>query len=298
MKGPKSLPKLFSKVLLTVVFAAAGILGPAVFMTPALAFSVPARPDGYVYDEAGLLSAPVKASLKSQLHRFEAETSNQLVVAVFKSLDGEVLEDVTLRLAEAWKAGQKAKDNGVLLVIFKEDRAVRIEVGYGLEGALPDALAKTIIENEIIPGFRAGSFDLGVQAGVDAIIAATRHEYQPEPVKDTAADLFGPQVLVLSFILAAVVPLKPLAVFFVLGIFGLLYGFISGVMPAAFFAFFFGILPLPIAGIWYQNRSGTWIGSGGYGRGYSRRWGGGGFGGGGFSGGGGGFGGGGASGRW
>src|SRR4029434_7530579 len=99
-------------------------------------------------------------------------------VAIFPSLEGESLEDFSIRLATAWKVGRKGKDNGVLLLIFKDDRAIRIEAGYGLEGALPDAVSKSIIETKIIPEFRRGDFHAGIFSGVDAIMAATKGEYQ------------------------------------------------------------------------------------------------------------------------
>lgn len=110
--------------------------------------------------------------------RFERATSNQIAVAIFRSLEGESLEDFTIQLAEAWRPGQAERDNGVILAIFVSDRKVRIEVGYGLEGALPDAVARRIIRNEITPAFRAGDYDRGVTAAVSAIMAATRGEYE------------------------------------------------------------------------------------------------------------------------
>jgi uncharacterized protein len=145
---------------------------------PAYALSIPEKPQNYVNDYAGILSENAKAELESRLFGFEKETSNQVVVATFQSLEGEVLEDFSIRLAEKWKIGQAKNDNGVILLIFKEDRAVRIEVGYGLEGALPDALCAQIIRQVIVPAFRQGDFDGGVRKAVEAIILATKGEYQ------------------------------------------------------------------------------------------------------------------------
>src|SRR3990167_213232 len=139
----------------------------------ASALEIPERPGSYVNDYASLLSPGVRQTLEARLEAFERETSNQLVVAVFQSLEGASLEDFSVRLAEKWKVGTKDRDNGVILLIFKEDRAVRIEVGYGLEGALPDAVAKLIIENEIVPRFRQGKFDEGIEGAIDAILSAT-----------------------------------------------------------------------------------------------------------------------------
>lgn len=151
------------------------------FLAPPLfALDIPEPPNARVNDYAGLLSSAAKGQLETRLALFEQETSNQIVVAIFSSLEEEALEDFTIRLAERWKIGQQGKDNGVILAIFKEDRAVRIEVGYGLEGVLPDATAYSIIHNEIAPRFRAGNFDDGIIAAVEAIIAATKGEYQGE----------------------------------------------------------------------------------------------------------------------
>ena len=98
-----------------------------------------------------------------------------MIVATFPNVpDGYVLEDFSQRTAEAWGIGQKKDDNGVALFVFPNDRKTRIEVGYGLEGALPDIVAKRIIENEMLPAFRAGDFDSGVSRGVNAILQATR----------------------------------------------------------------------------------------------------------------------------
>jgi uncharacterized protein len=129
---------------------------------PAPAFTVPEKPSGYVNDAAGLLSPGTESRLEAILRQFDETTSNQVVVATFPSLDGGSLEDLSIQIAEKWKAGTAKKDNGVLLLVFKEERAVRIEVGYGLEGALPDALCAQIIRNVIVPNFRAGDFDGGI----------------------------------------------------------------------------------------------------------------------------------------
>jgi uncharacterized protein len=147
------------------------------------ALEVPSRPDGYVTDRAGLLSPPAKAGLETALRGFEAKTSNQVVVATFPSLEGDSLEDFSMRLAEAWKAGQKNKDNGVIFLIFKNDRKMRIEVGYGLEGVLPDALAGQIISQVVAPYFRKGDYSGGILAGTDAIMKATQGEFKGTPRK-------------------------------------------------------------------------------------------------------------------
>ncbi len=142
------------------------------------ALDIPNRPDGYVHDQAAMLSSDFRQQLEIQLASFEQVTSNQIVVATFPSLEGESLEDFAVRLFEAWHIGQKDKNNGALFLIFKNDRAMRIEVGYGLEGVLPDALAGQIIRDIVTPYFKEGNFDAGVGAGVNAIESAVKGEYQ------------------------------------------------------------------------------------------------------------------------
>jgi uncharacterized protein len=141
------------------------------------------RATGYVVDGAGVLSPATVDGLNAALHRHEQETSNQVVVHTISSLAGEAIETYGLRLATRLGAGQKDKDNGVLLLVARDDRKVRIEVGYGLEGALPDVLCARIIREEIVPRFKQGDMDGGVAAGVDRILGAIRGEY-----KATAAD--------------------------------------------------------------------------------------------------------------
>ena len=152
---------------------------------PALfALEVPKRADGYVTDRAGLLPASAKAGLETTLRAFEEKTSNQIVVATFPSLEGDSLEDFSMRLAEAWKAGQKRRDNGVIFLIFKNDRKIRIEVGYGLEGVLTDALSGQIIRRVVTPYFRKGDYSGGILAGTDAIMKATQGEFKGVPQMD------------------------------------------------------------------------------------------------------------------
>jgi uncharacterized protein len=136
---------------------------------PAAAQTFPAL-TGRVVDETGVLDATARAMLTSQLAAFEAQTGNQLVVATVKSLQGLPVETYANRLFRAWRLGHKDKNNGVLLLIAPADRKVRIEVGYGLEGVLPDAVAKVIIETALVPRLRAGHVDTAALAGVDEII--------------------------------------------------------------------------------------------------------------------------------
>ena len=120
----------------------------------------PPRPTKYFTDDAGMVSAQTAAQLERALEDYEKQTSSQILVAIFPKLpENSALEDFTFRAADAWKPGQKGKDNGAILFIFRDDRKMRIEVGYGLEGAIPDSVASSIINNEITPRFRSNSGD-------------------------------------------------------------------------------------------------------------------------------------------
>lgn len=143
----------------------------------ALALSLPDKPTGYVNDYASLLQDTDKGNLESDLRNFETSDSTQIIVAIFPSLDDESLEDVSMRLAEKWQIGQKGKDNGVILLIFPNDRKIRIEVGYGLEDKLTDAVSSSILRNDIAPHFKNGDFAEGVNAGVQAIKNVVRGTY-------------------------------------------------------------------------------------------------------------------------
>jgi len=144
------------------------------------ALPVPAL-TGRVNDYAGMISAPVKAELEAKIKQFETAESTQIVILTVPSLKGDVIEDFSIRVVEAWKIGQKGKDNGVLLIVSKDDHKVRIEVGFGLEGKLTDLVSGHITRNEIVPAFKAGQFDAGFTKGVTAIIAAVHGEYKGTP---------------------------------------------------------------------------------------------------------------------
>jgi uncharacterized protein len=227
---------------------------------------------GRIVDEANILSAGDESRLSGKLDAFESKTSIQLVIVTLPSLHDRPIEEWGLTLGRTWGIGQKGKNNGLLLIVAPNDRELRIEVGYGLEGTLPDATADSIIRNVIVPRFKAGNMAGGISDGVDAIIAVLTgagEEFTP-----SRRELVG-QVL-------------------------------DQWAPVLFVAFFILLLILAQlrerrrrgAARYYRNGSGGWI----YSDDSDRSWGGrsssGGFGGGGFSGGGGSFGGGGASGRW
>ena len=280
--------------VLTLNFAARG-----------LALEVP-QLQGRVNDYADLLSPATEASLESVLKSLESSDSSQIVVLTIGSLEGDNLEQFSLRVVEAWKIGQQGLDNGVLLLIARDDRKIRIEVGYGLEGVLTDMTAGRIIRNVIAPQFKQGNFNQGIIDGVGAIVATVRGEFSAADKTTTSpsnrADpgglltalififfIFG-SLLRKSKIVAAAAGgiLSPLLGFLLFGITGLTLlilipiGAIGGLVAATMAASSGGAV----------SRSGY---GGGYGGGFGRSSGG--FGGG-FSGGGGGFGGGGASGGW
>jgi len=147
-----------------------------------LALDVPPL-KGRVNDYAGMLSSHAKQQLDGILRDLEKNDFTQIVVLIIPSLDGEVLEEFSIKVVDQWKIGQKGLDNGAVLLITKKERKIRIEVGYGLEGSLTDLMAGRIIRNVLVPQFRAGNFDQGVLDGVQAMIGVVRGEYQaPEKI--------------------------------------------------------------------------------------------------------------------
>ncbi len=134
-----------------------------------------------VTDMAGVLSPSERQHIEERLYLFETQTSNQLAVLIIPTLEGEVLEDYSVRVVDKWKLGDKTKENGILLLIVSNDRKMRIEVGYGLEGALTDLIASQIIRNDIAPYFRQGNYYAGIAAGLNSIMQATRNEYKADP---------------------------------------------------------------------------------------------------------------------
>lgn len=140
---------------------------------------IPPAPQNHFNDYARLVRPDTAQQLNAQLAQFERDTSSQLLVAIFPQMQSDSsLEDYTVRIFEAWHPGTKRQSNGAILFVFAAERRLRIATGYGLEGALPDALSKQIIENEIAPHLRRGDFDAGLTAGVHAMIAAARGEYR------------------------------------------------------------------------------------------------------------------------
>ena len=229
---------------------------------------IPPAPVAYFNDYAGVVASGTAARLNQTLADFERQSSDQIVVAVYPTLqsDSEVA-DYCVRVFRSWGVGQKTKNNGAVLFVFVKDHKLFLQTGYGLEGVLPDALCKRIIDEQITPRFKAGDFDGGLTAGVTAILAATKGEYQG--TGQTVADQKGGQ--------GSSAGLAPI----------LIFGFIFLVVVIS------RILSPPRRGWFYTG--GGWGGGGGWGSGGGF---GGGGGGGGFSGGGGSSGGGGAGGSW
>jgi uncharacterized protein len=146
---------------------------------------------GRVVDEAGILDAPARAALTQSLADLEQKTTDQLVVVTLKSLQGTSIEDYGYQLGRRWQIGQKDKNNGVLLIVAPNERKVRIEVGYGLEGALTDAVSKLIIENSILPRFKVADYSGGIKRGVEDIIqvlSGDAQEWQDRAAQKVSTD--------------------------------------------------------------------------------------------------------------
>ncbi|MDP9175227.1 MAG: TPM domain-containing protein [Planctomycetota bacterium] len=164
------------------------------FLLPAISSAaevLPAAPIQYFNDYAGVVAQPVADQFNQQLAQFERDTSNQIVVAVYPKMQSDSdIADYTFRVKETWHVGQKNKNNGAVLFVFIQDRKLFIQVNYGLEGALPDATCKQIIDQEITPHFKTGDYTAGLRAGIDSILAATRGEYKGtgHTVADAPAD--------------------------------------------------------------------------------------------------------------
>lgn len=156
-------------------FALLVVLAPLIGLAQV---AIPEHGEKWVHDDANILSESTEATLEAMLKADRDSTSNQIAVLTIPSLQGGSLEEYSLAVAEKWALGKKEKDNGVLLLIVSEDRLIRIEVGYGLEGVLTDALSSRINRNEIAPYFRQGDYDTGVKEGVVAIIDAIKGEYK------------------------------------------------------------------------------------------------------------------------
>jgi uncharacterized protein len=279
----------------------------AILPLAAFAYQSPGTPAGYVNDFANVLKGQERAALEQKLTEFERSSTNEIAVVIVASLDGDTIENYAVKLFEEWNIGKEDKDNGVLLLIAMEEHAIRIEVGYGLEGALTDVISSNIIRAKMIPAFQQQDYAGGINAGADSVIAATQGEYTPvssdpaqtgpnatsDPIE---AFMIGGFFLVwLSGVLARSKSWYLGGIVGALvGIFiGFTFGFIYlGVLSIAGFAILGFFIDYAVSSAYEKSkalghRPPIWAGGGGH------------FGGGGFGGfGGGGSGGGGASGRW
>jgi uncharacterized protein len=256
---------------------------------------------GRVVDETQTLTAEQKRALEEKLQAFEQRKGSQIAVLITGTTFPEPVESFSIRVADAWKIGRKVVNDGILIVVAKSDRVMRLEVGYGLEGAIPDAMARRLIDEVFIPGFREGNFYEGLSAGVDRMIKVIDGEPLPEVSQSNAGRgdlrsiesyfvLFIVATLAFGGLLRRLVGRLPAALVVGAGIGFLAWLIVAPLLVAllvgavAFVVTLFGgSMPGRLGG---GGFSGGGFGGGGFG------------GGGGFSGGGGGFGGGGASGRW
>jgi len=255
-----------------------------------------------VTDLTATLTAQQRADLEQRLAAFETRKGSQIAVLLVPTTRPEEIEQYSIRVVDQWKLGRKGVDDGTLLLIAKDDRRVRIEVGYGLEGVIPDATAKRIVSDVIVPSFKQGDFYGGILAGVDRIMRVIEGEPlplpPPRPRASPASGVDFETLLVIGFALVfgvGGVLRARFGRFLGSGIVGAIAGGIVWMLAGAlFFALVAGLLAFVFALLAGGRSSyGGWP-TGGWGGG----WGGGGYSGGGFDGGGGGFGGGGASGRW
>jgi uncharacterized protein len=269
--------------------------------SPAAALDVPPL-TGRIVDAAHLLPADLAVSLSAELAAHEARTGNQVALLTLPSLEGEPLEEFSHRVATTWKLGRKGTDNGVLILVVPNDRKVRIEVGYGLEGTLTDLKSSRIIREEIVPRFRNGDFSGGIADGVRAVLGTIEGTYTPPARKrGTAGSTVGGSwgiffvALVVGIITAAIIGhhWKGSSVGSVMAF---VLALSSGLLLALVVAVIVMVVTLPFGSMSGSSKRTYFPGWGGGNLG-GFSGGGGGFGGG-FSGGGGGFGGGGASGGW
>ena len=250
-----------------------------------------------VTDLTGTLSTADRASLTASLTALEKEKGAQITIVMLPTTQPETIEQFGIRLAEAWKIGRKGVDDGVIVIVAKNDRKMRIEVGYGLEGAIPDAIAKRIVAEQMAPRFREGDFAGGLRATVATLDKVIRGEALPAPVAPAAQSGTDPGDALMFLLI----------VLFMGGVIRSMFGLlgsvaVSGVAGWLAWSVFASLGIAGIAALLAFALSFIRLGRGGWssggGGGFPGGFGGGSSGGGGFSGGGGGFGGGGASGNW
>jgi uncharacterized protein len=247
------------------------LLCSAFLAVTAAALDIPPAPTQWFTDGAGLLDSSQAAALNQKLAAFEQQSGHQFIIYTFRSLEGEAIEDFTIRAAERWKVGQTKYDNGLIVFVFVAERKIRIEVGYGLEGTITDAYSSRVIREIMAPRFQQGDWAGGLNAAADALMSRIRggeKDVEPLPRASGEGEASIPSVLVMLLLF--------IFIFFVLP--SLLRG--RGCSGCIFPMFFF---PGGGGGVTFGGGRSGGFGGGGFG---------------GFSGGGGSFGGGGATGGW
>lgn len=297
MTGPVTLPRCTWRVLaICFTLVACSPLRAEVAVPP-----ITAR----VTDLTGTLSTGERTALEATLTAFEQRKGSQIAVLIVPSTAPETVEQYALRVAESWKLGRKGVDDGALLLVAKDDRTLRIEVGYGLEGVIPDAIAKRIVSEIIVPRFRDGDFAGGIRAGIERMIRLVDGEPLPPPPAQRDDGATGAWSMLPHILIFAVVGGAILRALFGRFVGASIAGGAAGIISWLVLASLLGgvaigaiafLLTLFVSLRPGRTGYGGWSSGGGGWRGGGGGWGGGG--GGGFSGGGGGFGGGGASGRW
>lgn len=297
--------------LLALLACAAGALAATGVRAQALVEVPPLTAP--VTDLTGTLTPDQVAALDAKLRAFEQAQGSQVAVLVVPTTQPEEIEQYAIRVAEAWRLGRKGTDDGALLIVARDDRKLRIEVGYGLEGALPDAIANRIIDEDIVPPFKRGDYYGGIATGVDRMLRVIEGEPLPEPELDPPSrsipGLFQFLPFLFVFALVGGSTFRRLfgrvgGAFASGGLVGFLTWLLVGILGIALGAGVLAFILALLGGLgggggrgsggsgWYSRRHGSgWGYPGGFGGGWSG-------GGGGWSGGGGGFGGGGASGSW
>ena len=299
-------PSAFARRVVAGTVLAAGLAWQFPAPTAAQALQPVPALERRVTDLTGTLSADARQRLEGRLASFEAEKGSQVAVLLVPTTQPEDIAQYSIRVVDAWKLGRKGVDDGALLIVAVDDRAMRLEVGYGLEGVLPDAVAKRIVSDVITPYFRQGDYEGGLLAGVERITSVVEGEPLPEPERGWRQDVGLGQSLLPVLLVFAVLGggilralLGRLGGATATG--GLAAGLVWLLVHVLGIALFAGVVAFVVALLGGLPRRG-WTSGGRGGRGGWGSWGGGfgggGLGGGGFGGLGGGFGGGGASGRW
>ncbi len=276
------------------------LFGCGLLMPVALAdFAVPPN-DGFVTDTANVLTADQKTQLDTSLRDYQQKTSNEIAVLIMQTLSGSDINQIGVQVGRAWGVGDKQKNNGILMLISLEDRRISIQTGYGLEGAVPDIVAKGVIDTDIAPQFRDGKYFEGIQAGVIALEKHIGGEYTADRYKPNSGSSFFPFFVILFFVAVSFISsfLARTKSWWLGGVLGGVFGIILALL----FGWWLVIPILVVIGLIFDyivskfppsgrgRRGGPWIG-GGFGGGSIGGGGGGGFGGGSFGGGG-------ASGGW